>query len=384
MFKMKYLGILILLLMVVISCNTNHSVKINNKKEITLNGLENSYFESIQNFIYNGKNAIGYLIKNDSTVLLVLSNEEGNILNQIKIDFNIFKEQYYADIFSFLNCIKNDSIIFVSGEKEICIYNNNKVQKVDLNFKTEQDYNLLSSKSFSLTRINDSILLAHIIRKINQSTPEGRAEYFKYPPLIFINIKEENAENVKNINIYFPYFVKLDSGYYIDQQMEYAVENNNIYYLMKRSPLIYKKNLKIGILDSSIIESNYIKLEEIIPFDDKYLFSKDYYSNVIEYSYEIPKFSYLFFNKDLSILYRVNSISTPYEKNGKRTNYRNWSVSVIDTNLNLIGEIPFLNDSLYNFFNFIPSSKGFIVGYKQTNEDKRLKRTRLCEFEISF
>jgi len=387
---MKIKTLTYFILLVLLSCtHTDNKIKILKINEIVLNNINDIpiLIESTTK-----KNYFFYVTKNDSICLYLKDLNNGSEktinLNVLFDTTNILPFSIYSDLF--LDKIINEEIYFISNNKQITSINiiNNKISqyKVIGEIKpSEIDYHIYSIRFSPFTYLNDSCFITMIGRNINQSTAEGRKLYFSYPLLGSLQIKNDNAL-LDNLNAPFPFIAKQSNDYYMDQQLSYCTDDNgNIVYLLNRYPYVYRFNIQSSKLDSFKITSSYIDEKEIIPFNTKYFYDVNYSSLVEKYGYEVPQYKGIKYNSYQKLFYRINSIHTPYyQKNGKKTNYRNWSISVIDKEMKLVGEIPFLKDSIFDFRLFYPSKSGFLIGYKKTKEDKRKKRQRLCEFKILF
>lgn len=372
---MKYI-IFIIIVLLLNSCE-NKTLIYNKINDIILNNVSVEKTSLFNNITINNKNYI-ICLQDDSSINLLIYKEDGRFFKSLKLPMR-------CNAHDLCNKITNDSLYFIYNNSEIVALNiqNNNAKKYEINgsiYPPEIDYHILTLKSFPFIQINDSSFLALVIRHINQSTEDGRRMFAKYKQIGLL-VKHQDTYFIKNIEINNPYLFEEKSNNLL---VQYCFDGKNIIYNMDNSTWIYKYDLINNEYDSVNITTKFIHDSDftLFKFDHK---NSDYYGQALKFYYEHPFLYKIDFNPYKKIYFRVNVHGTPYfTPNGRRTNYRNWSVSVLDSNLNLIGEIPFLKDSLYNFYNFIPSSKGFIVIYKQTKEDKRLNRTRLCEYEVSF
>jgi len=369
--------VFIIIVFILNSCE-NRTLKYNKVKDIIINNVS-TQTSSLFNYItINNENHIIFLQNTDSSTNFLIYKENGQFFKSFKLPFKV-------EVDEICDKITNDTLYVLYNNSEIVAYNikNNSLRKYEIIgtiYPPEVDYHLLTLKAFPFIQVNDSSFLALIIRHINQSTEEGRRSFGKYNQLGML-IKRQDTFYVKNLEIKNPYlFVEKSNSLLV----KYCFDGKNIIYEMDNSSWIYKYDLGNKICDSFNIPSNYIRDSDfaLFKFDHK---KSDYYGQAIKFYYEHPYFSKIVYNPYKKFYYRVNYHRTPYVlPNGRRNNYRNWSVSVLDDKLNLIGEIPFLKDSLLIITIITPSSKGFIVMYQLTQEDIRLNRTRLCEYEVSF
>lgn len=381
---MKIHGLIIWIILGLISFQSckKTDLKAIKVRDFNITGIKNGYYSILRNIKYNNNEAIAYIDKDSGYIKIF--DLKGLLIKKYEIKNNEVLKLIYVD--NILNSIYEDSLYCLLNSNNLLLITNKGEQTIQLTNQLENknvQYNTLNIKTSPFLEIKKGIYLTLITRQINQSSPEGRAEFFKYKPLAIIK-KQINNYIIKDLPIKYPWFVYKDSGYYNDQQLDYVLAGSFVYYMMERSPFIYRYSLLNGKTDSMKVNSEFINEREIKPFDDLDFTSTNFYEKIIEYNYKIPKYQGLFYAKGSSYIMRINSIATPYKEKGKKVNYRNYSISFIDTNMNYVGEIPFLKDSIYNFFNFLPTSKGFIVAYKQTKEDIRLNRMRLCEYEVSF
>ncbi|NSW45628.1 MAG: hypothetical protein HPY79_07430 [Bacteroidales bacterium] len=374
-------GILIVILILFFqSCKRNiEEIKIVKNREICI-PIEVKPWMTIRTVCYDNNDYLMYFNNNDKSIYLI--DIYGKVFKKIsckntcdKIKINGDYDDY-LDSFSFADSIQSDTIEFFHYDNYFKIYNDSIIEQKKV-FNNEVTLNFLE---FPLIKIKEKTFIVYAFKNIN--TMNERLAFIRNCNIYIVNL-QNNSFLVK---IRHPmWYLNSIENYYDNELIRYTYnkDEKKIYYGITNSPYVYSYNFNKSKIDSNIVFSKYIKEEEIFPFDSSNYSSNNFYEKVYEYSYLCPSYRFFCFNKYLNIIFRINTHKTPYyQPDGKKTNYRNWSISVIDSNLKLIGEIPFLKDSIYDYRVFIPSENGFWLGYKQTKKDKQLKQLRLCEYKI--
>ena len=181
-------------------------------RDFNITGIKNGYYSILRNIKYNNNEAIAYIDKDSGYIKIF--DLKGLLIKKYEIKNNEVLKLIYVD--NILNSIYEDSLYCLLNSNNLLLITNKGEQIIQLTNQLENkniQYNTLNIKTSPFLEIKKGNYLTLITRQINQSSPEGRAEFFKYKPLAIIK-KQVNNYIIKELPIKYPWFVYKDSGYY--------------------------------------------------------------------------------------------------------------------------------------------------------------------------
>lgn len=387
-FYFKTLMLFLTISFVIGGCKKELSLK--KVSEFSVNHLTKSYYNISSQLVLN-KQCLIFLDKIITQKLYAYSIKDGKLVFVLDLSFlKSIDIDTYNELYSSCFYFSEDKILVLGTQKNNVLYEMNYNSEIIKTYKTSDTLTLknilfffISTPSMPFIDLSNDEYVCSVLRYLPVNTSEGRKWYYHLPKLVKIKLLG-NRFKLKELPIYMPYIVRSHPEYnFGDFFLYYTKFYQKIVYGIMQTPWIYTYNLNTNVLDSFYLPSKFIVQDSIKPFDSSWYY-KDVYINSEKYFNKTPFYMDLFYNPFKNCFFRIVKHAKKDVIDGKKNQNENWSLLVFDENFKNVGEIPFLNDSLYNRTMFAISENGFVIGKKQTKTEIKNNTMRVCEFEVTF
>lgn len=280
--------------------------------------------------------------------------------NSLKVDTN--NNYSISDYFFSLFIQSKDSIFSFDNYKYQLILKNKSDEKTKT-FQISNEYTPVVTPENLLFFSHNKILLGNSSKSIGFIKKQDRLIYYsKIRPILLLNLNDTGT-SCKPVCEFPEKYLKTGDNYYNNFPFACFGKNNNICVSFSADDYLYLYNDSSLVLRKKI-KSNFI--DEFNPYPDEKQFDMLYMKN---YIYEEPKYLSIAYDPWEKVYYRiVKHRNKPKieEQNEENT----WSVIVIDTEMNVIGEKKF--NYKYSPNIFIPTPYGIFMARYSDSGNKTI------------
>jgi hypothetical protein len=349
---MRLFQLFSLYLLLFLSCSSDSSNEINFEFEKTVNISISDTTDSQPikiSYYYDLKSNHEYLVNYNSDFDII----EFYCINDFQLNFvmdlNFKAKGVLIHNLDSIFCISkfNDSIFLLNTNSEIVnSWNINKIL-----YSNEGKYVAEFNMNEQIHLINKSLIF-----KIGLDAYPF--EHYKAYTLFNFNIVNQQHNKL----VKFPIEIsKQDDPGLISKS--YCESNGNIVVIFSDDPTMFKNDKTGNLINHKIIKSKYI--QEFSKYDTT-LGKKFSYNN--KHQIMKPEFFRILYDNYNNVFYRINKHKQEFEVNGIINDYYDgsWSISILDSNLNLIYEQLFPPKKYY-FLNTFVTKEGLFISNNNPN-----------------
>jgi len=370
------------------SCSTKVEIAPIRTIEIPFDFQANRYFHQCE---IDKNQYYMYIDRSNKKCLYIRNIESNKLLLTVPLDSILNKyKMLQQDLNSACFIIQSIDSIYVLAKESNKVFLLNKEGHLLKEYVASKKlypenipFVLQATDNACFTQIGKNEFICRTIPLIYCGSRKGRLAFYNLPAVSKLVLKNDSIY-LENLNIYFPDNVRKTGDSYYDFWLQFTI-NQNYDIISNYSPnsnlFVLSKN---GTKKVYSAKSKYIEESEIKAVDSVEYF-KDTYGCTINHYATDPFYAKLIYNKYQNCYFRIAKHSKSYKKaDGQINNAENWSVIFLDEEFNILDEIGFVNDTIYDYKIFIPTKNGFILGMQQSDSEKENEKLRLCEFEVKL
>lgn len=330
--------------------------------EIKINISKESNFIFTQYFFDNRNEYLVFLDSTNKLIFFNLDKPEADYSIQL-LNFNP-KWNYYS-------IINRDSIIIVYNlQNRISLLNDKGIIIGDWKLSTllDEKYSLFAQIDNPIYFINNNFYCSSIRKDIKLNNQQSFKEFYESPTNIILSISSDSLIPFKQFG-YFPelYFKDKIYNFYDTTPSKTSNLIDKIVLSFAKDHFIYIYNLNGELISKKNSKSSYI--DYFNEFDSSKLYDFLYLRSYIEAE---PSYLRIIYDKFQNLYYRLvkhrNQTDEKSELNTNDMAYQNFSLIVLNDNLELIDEIN-LNSNEFYLPGLITTRRGILIPNAKKSND---------------
>lgn len=355
---------ILFILFILFSCSSNtNRIELELVNEIKINIPNGSNFIFTQYFTDNQNE---YLVWLDSTNKLTFFN-----LEKLKTDYSI-KLVNFNPKWNYYSIISRDSVIIISNLQNRISAVNNKGEVIgDWKLSTilQEKYSLFAQVDNPIYFIDHRFYCSSIRKDIRLTNQKSFKEYYDSPTNIILAISSDTLKPIKQFG-HFPesYYKEKIFNFYDTTPSKTFNLNDKILLSFAKDHFIYIYNLNGEFISKKYSKSTYIN--HFNEFDNSKINNFLYLRSYIE---EEPSYLRIIYDQYQNLYYRLVKHRSHANKGNTELNiankdYQDFSLIVLDNNLELLDEIT-LNSNEFYLPGLIPTNKGILIPNTKKSND---------------
>ncbi len=355
---------ILFILFILFSCSSKtNRIELELVNEIKINIPKGSNFIFTQYFTDNQNE---YLVWLDSTNKLIFFN-----LEKLKTDYSI-KLVNFNPKWNYYSIINRDSLIIISNLHNRISAVNNKGEVIgDWKLSTilQEKYSLFAQVDNPIYFIDHKFYCSSIRNDIRLTNQKSFKEYYDSPTNIILAISSDTLKPIKQFG-QFPesYYKDKIFNFYDTTPSKTFNLNDKIVLSFAKDHFIYIYNLNGEFISKKNSKSSHI--DYFNEFDNSKINNFLYLRSYIE---EEPSYIRIIYDQYRDLYYRLVKHRSHANKGNTELNitnkdYQDFSLIVLDNNLELLDEIT-LNSNEFYLPGLIPTNKGILIPNTRKSND---------------